>query len=383
MRALHCSVCAVVVGVASVAACSSFEGNDQPSSADGGAPAVTDAGDGADAGADALAPGDADGAKDEHLYVFGGLKNTQGASVKEAYRAAIQADGSLGAWERVQSLDVARAGAALAVTLVDRVVLAGGLTGNLGAELLDARSETVVTAGIRATSAWSAAAPLPAPRMTAAGTLAGKRIFVSGGLHPDDTLHDDVVVSTFESGALAPWELAGTLPEPRAMHGAVALGSRLYVVGGAIPSDGGLAYAPTASAIMASIGTDGSLAGWTDAGTMPIAVRGLAVVSVGLRVFAIGGADEDSASRAEVSVGSQAEDNKLGWAPTTPLPVAAYAPCAAASGSTIYVVGGIPTNGADAQASVTIGRVASNGGVTWTPSTPLPQGRAAAGCAIR
>lgn len=370
-----------MVGVGIAAACSSFEEGDGTAPRDGGALAP-DSGDGIDAGGDAAEPGDANNEAKQHLYVFGGVKNTQATAVTPAYRAPIASDGSLGPWEPVPSLDLARAGAAAIVTALDRVVLAGGITGALGAETLDTSTDTVVTAGMRDNGGWSPAAPLGAVRMTPAGTLAVKRIYVSGGLHPDDTLHDEVWLSTFENGALAPWTAAGTLPQPRATHATVAIGTRFYVVGGTVSADGG-GLTATASTMMGAIGTDGSLSGWTDAGTLPLAVRGHAVVTVGLRAIAIGGADSSDVPRAEVSVGSQAESGVLQWVASTPLPSPAYGPCAVASGNDVYVVGGIATPGGDAQPTVVIGRVAPSGGVSWTAAPSLPGGRAAAGCAIR
>jgi N-acetylneuraminic acid mutarotase len=362
-----------------VGACTSFEDSEPARAPDGGADASSDAGGGTpdpDAGADAPAPRAA-----KHVYVFGGVADATGEqSTKAAYRAPIEADGSLGTWEAFAALDVARDNGALAVTGAGVAVFAGGHLGSGSARV--PHVESVDTVSLEPMTSWSAGPTLPGGRSSSAAVAIGSRVYVTGGQAPAFAFHDEIWMASVESGTLSSWAPAGTLPAPMATHAMVALGTRVYVVGGGAELDGGIAYAPVAA--MATVEADGALGGWKESGTMPVLVNGPAAVTVGLRVFVLGGgASPDAHPTGAVSVGTQAEDGTLAWAAGAPMPGPAWLPCAVATSDTVYVIGGYSAVGEPAQASVYVGRVASNGGIAWTTSAPMPVARAAAGCAVR
>lgn len=378
-RSLALSALVVVAAVAvDLGACSSFDDSHAEAAPDAGADAFVD---GATTTPDAAAV-DAPAATPKYVYVFGGVADAKSAeSAKTAYRAPIQADGSLGAWEPFPAFDSGRDDAALAITQTGFVVFAGGhRTSPSGTR--DYFVDSVDTASLEPTVKWAAGPPLPAGRSSPAAVAVGSRIYVSGGQTLGLDFHDEIWTATVESGALSPWAPAGTLPAPLATHAMVALGSRVYVFGGGGEIDGGLAYNPVA--MMGTIDAEGAIGGWKESGKLPTQVNAAAAVTSGLRVFVIGGGEApDAHPTAAVSVGTQAEDGTLVWTAGTPLPGPAWLPCAVVSGDTIYVTGGFPAAQRAPHAAVYVGRISSNGGIVWTTSAPMPVARGASGCAVR
>jgi hypothetical protein len=76
--------------------------------------------------------------------------------------------------------------------------------------------------------AWKRKAPLPAPRFNHAAVAVGTRIWVLGGF-ADGEEHDDVFVYDTQADL---WRRSRPLPRPTHAFGAVALGAEIWVVGG-------------------------------------------------------------------------------------------------------------------------------------------------------
>ncbi|MBL8620373.1 MAG: hypothetical protein JNK64_03690 [Myxococcales bacterium] len=82
--------------------------------------------------------------------------------------------------------------------------------------------------------AWSATTPFATGRGWHASLLLGARAFVLGGTGPGGGTYfgDAQVATVLPGGALGAWAATTPLPGPRGAAGAVAVGGRLYLIGG-------------------------------------------------------------------------------------------------------------------------------------------------------
>ncbi len=215
------------------------------------------------------------------MYVAGGAtETTTSASV---LRASVDEAGAPGAWSEVGRLLAARAG--LAVAVVDQhVVLAGAEVVLL---TLGERGEVVRTA---------TATPLPRARSHASGAALGRRVFVAGGAAADGTVLDDVLTATIGAdGALSSWRSAGALPAPITLGSMIAVDGRLYLVGG---SEGEHTYDGVASATVAP---DGTLGAWRAEALLPESATTVALLVHGGALYALGGRTGGHHAPAEIS----------------------------------------------------------------------------------
>lgn len=362
-------------------ACSDFDAAQDTADA-----SPVDAASGSDGAADAAVPPDAALSRAKTLYVFGG--GTSVALVEkpvfEAYAASILADGSLGAWERAPALDVGRLHMATIAVPNGPLVIAGGNGVSLGedasANFTFARDDVSVTGGDPLAS-WTGGPALGAGkgRWAAHGTFAAGQVFVGGGFLSGDAFTDTVFAAdvTGTPLALQPWRPAGNLPVAAAHHRLVALGSRLYAIGGAVQGDGGETARTETS--MTTIGAGGMLGPWEPAGNLPFPRKGFGVLEDGNRVFVIGGHDGASPSPS-VLVGLPEATQRLTWQESTPMKHMREHACVVRANGLLYVLGGSDDSGP--KSAVEVG-VVSGTSIQWRETTALPGTRSAFGCMAR
>ena len=163
------------------------------------------------------------------LYVTGGW--APGELSNQVYSAAIQADGSLGAWTALASLPEA---VYTHTTVVDGTLYVLGGAVNGGSEMSDA----VYYSSIREDGTlepWGVTTSLPAPLSNHAAAVHGERIYVLGGWGdsgPIPAVHSAPILSDKSLGS---WGVESSLPVPIYMHSAAVGDDVLYVSGG---SDG-------------------------------------------------------------------------------------------------------------------------------------------------
>ncbi len=370
-------------------ACSSFEASDSRDAGTlGGEDGGSDAGGGGGGGQDGSADASPEAAavRATKLYVFGGVTLVAGEEtyVLEARVASILDDGSLGPWEPAPKLDVIRS----YMTAIDvpggLLVMAGGNGKDIGqpqSNFIFSR-EDVGVATDDPPGAWKGAPALGAGngRWAAPGAFMAGRVFVGGGRAAGTTFTSTVMAAPIGGAppTLQPWKVVGALPAAMADYGLVALGSRLYALGGAvILGDGGEAV--TASTSMTSLGADEKLTPWVPAGSLPKPLHAFSVVTDDSRVFVIGGDDGPWKATNSVFIGTPTPTHELAWQESTPMRVIRRHLCAVRANGRLYAIGG-----ADNAVTpvVEVGEV--NGmSITWRDTTPLPVGQSAMGCMAR
>jgi DNA-binding CsgD family transcriptional regulator len=200
------------------------------------------------------------------IYVPGGSTATGGVTnLLEVF------DVRAGAWQAAAQLPRPVAGYALAA--VDgKVYLFGGWDGQ------QYRAETYIYDP--AAEAWTEGIALPTPRAFAAAAALDKRIFVVGGFDGQAEMSEVLAYNTAAEGADAtPWSLHSPLSQPRGGLGLVAVGTRLYAVGGGWQSN--LAYSEQ---------FDSRLDAWSKFGTPIVGHwRNLGLAASDGRLYAVGG----------------------------------------------------------------------------------------------
>lgn len=169
-------------------------------------------------------------------------------------------------WMRAAAMPSAR-GEVAGALVGQEFVVAGGLHG------VGRTSDAVDVYDIQRNE-WTRARSLPAPRHHAAAASGGRYVYLTGGAPratdwtPTDTL--------WRSLPGLPWKRLARMPEGRQGHAMVAIGKRLYVVGGVGRTDRTLIY---------DIDRDR----WTAGAPLPVGRDHLRAVAYGGEVWAIGG----------------------------------------------------------------------------------------------
>jgi N-acetylneuraminic acid mutarotase len=176
---------------------------------------------------------------------------------------------------------------------------------------------------------WREIAPMPAPRSQAAAVAIGSRIFVVGGAQGDRLVSPTYVYETTTDR----WTTAASIPTPRDHLAASALDGRVCAVGGRrLSLLQNLAafecYDPAADA-------------WRSMPDAPTARGGLGAATVGNRMFVAGG-EQPIGTFKEVDIFDPATGK---WTRGPELPTARHGLGVVAVGNTLYVMSGGPTPG--------------------------------------
>jgi N-acetylneuraminic acid mutarotase len=179
-------------------------------------------------------------------------------------------------------------------------------------------------------TAWTERASMPAPRSQAAAVAVGDRIYVVGGV----TTGLRLAAPTFEYDAAADrWRVVASIPTPRDHLAAAVLDGSVCAVGGRrLSLDQNLGtfecYDP---------GTDR----WDRSTDAPTARGGVGAAVVGRRLFFIGG-EQPSGTFAQVEIYDAATRS---WSRGPDLPTPRHGLGVVAVGQTVYVLTGGPTPG--------------------------------------
>ena len=194
------------------------------------------------------------------LLVAGGTDYRE--MLADAEMAAVEADGSVGAWRPAPPLPEARGGA-VGAAVGEWVVVAGGQRADL-TRVADVWAARVQGDGL---GPWRVAPSLPAPRFHAAAAVAAGRIYVTGGQGPDRA-EPSVYVADVTAEGPGEWRELEPLPAPRSHHASVVHGGALWLIGGL---QGNPARSPTAlfDVLRAEIEPDGGLGPWRSVSLMP------------------------------------------------------------------------------------------------------------------
>jgi outer membrane protein assembly factor BamB len=238
---------------------------------------------------------------------------------------------------RVGSLPQATSRAVLVARPDGRLLVAGGLVGGSSSDQILAGTPGRLARVGR----------LPTPTHDAAAVALGRRVYVLGG---GQSSSSDAVVRITGVRAVP----AGSLGEPLSDLGAAAIGPTAYIAGG-------YTGAKYATGILAFRGGQPRLVA-----RLPVGLRYAGVAALGGKLYVAGGITTSGPSDAVYSFDPRTRSVRL--VATLPAPVA-HAPLVAVDGA-LYLVGG--------DGSSTILRIRPDGGVAIAGRLPAPLANAAA-----
>jgi N-acetylneuraminic acid mutarotase len=208
------------------------------------------------------------------VLAVGGRVHAIGGEARTAHQVL---DAALGAWASAPASPAIRFASAAAV-LNGRLHLVGGWNYS------NTASNSVDTHDVYdpATSTWSAAAPLATRRNAAAAAVVDGKLYVIGGRAPGIRASDQTSLASVEvyDPATNTWRAGPDLPQARSGAAAVALGGKVYVLGGE-STPGGVRN--TVSRLDPATGS------WTELAGMPFSAHGLAAVVVDEAIVVMGG----------------------------------------------------------------------------------------------
>jgi hypothetical protein len=192
-----------------------------------------------------------------YLYAVGGAQLFPSPILSSAERAVIQPDGSLGTWELTSSLTMPRVDLA--------VVAVGGYIYALGGYKSFESTSSVERAVIQtdgSLGAWEVISNMTVARQSFAAVAAGGYIYAIGGINTTSVERAAVQ----PDGSLGPWQFTSSLVKERQGLAAVVAGNYIYALGGSpnisVPSPIGR------SVERAHIDVDRSLEPWEESSEM-------------------------------------------------------------------------------------------------------------------
>lgn len=201
----------------------------------------------------------------------------------------------------------------MASALVDgQLVTIGGLRGV-------ASASTKVSVYDVETGRWVGGEPLAIALHHAAAAATDKNVYLSGGARSVRNWAPTKIVQRLRPGH--EWSFVTTMPEGRQGHAMVAIGDKLYIVGGVGESDRTLIY-------------DISKRKWTFGAPLPEGRDHLRAVVRKGRIWAVGGRHGKPTGRVDIYYPSRDE-----WGPGPPLPEPMSAMAVGVIGKDIHVVG--------------------------------------------
>ena len=176
---------------------------------------------------------------------------------------------------------------------------------------------------------WREIAPMPAPRSQAAAVAIGGRVFVVGGAQGDRLFSPTFVYDT----ATDRWTTGAPIPTPRDHLAAAAIGGRVCAVGGRRLS--------LLQNLAAFECYDPATDAWHAMPDAPTARGGLGAATIGSRIFVAGG-EQPVGTFKDVDI----FDADAGtWTRGPALPTSRHGLGVVALGSTLFVMTGGPTPG--------------------------------------
>lgn len=271
---------------------------------------------------------------------------------------------SIGAWGSGTNVPTAVLSSQAVVTK-DRVYLISGYTGS--------RVTTVWTAPINSDGTlgtWTTATALPAACSDSQAVITKNRIYLLGGYDASALTANVYTAAINSDGTLGAWSTAGTLPAAVRNASAVITKSRLYLLGGYGAS------APVSTVYAAPINADGTIGAWTTETALPGVLSHSSAIMTSNRVYLFGGKGASSAVVSTVYTAPVGDDGVIGtWTTGTSLPAVLQGSQAVTVGGKVYLLGG-QTNDTTDLTTVYYALINSDGTIgTWTAGTALSGSR--------
>lgn len=285
------------------------------------------------------------------VYLMGGLVNTTASNA--VYTAAINSDGTLGAWTSSTALPVTNRFGHSFVTKNRVYLVCGEFNGQSNTTL-------TYTAPINADGTlgtWTAGPSLPSGSAYGSAFVTNGRAYVVGGY--SGSIVNTIYYAPINSdGTLGAWVSAGTFPIQIYNTMTIVTNNRVYTIGGITTGSGSSQY--VTAIYTCAINSDGSLGTWSTSSSFPTDLYYSQAVVVKNKVYVIGGYTSAGGYSSSVYTAPINADGTLGsWTSSTALPVKIGNGQVIVTASKVFVLGGIGgVNGGTQLSSVYYGTFA-------------------------
>ena len=229
-------------------------------------------------------------------------------------------------------------------------------------------SAPAFTAGI---GGWTHTTPYPITAVSRNAVVHGDFIYVVGGKIPpsDDRTPTDAVyyARVGGDGTIGAWTATSRLPAPRYLHAVAATDTYLFAIAGWGGED------IRSEVYRAAFRAEGGLTGWETVGDFPNNVDIHGAAAIGNRIYVVGGWTGKTASK-RTYVATVQGTRLSGWNRTANLPRGLYRHTLTAHNGTLYVTGG--HDGVLESADLYFARPNADGTIdAWQQGTSLPETR--------
>lgn len=283
---------------------------------------------------------------------------------EQQYSTNIDQTNEITNWVTAGDIPVAKH-ACLTIATKNRVYLIGGSTGSISSAVHSAPINADGTLG-----SWVAGTSLPAAVYISQAVVTKNRVYILGGSNGSATANIYTAPINTD-GTLGTWVAAGTLPTVLAYSVAFITKNKLYLLGG---STGG---AILNTIYVATIGSDGLINNWSQAGSLPTVVYCAQVAVTKNRVYLIGGNSTGSVSSGSAAVYSAPinQNGTLGnWTVESSLPGSLQASSVFVSNSRVYLFGGLTGGSSSSVTNAVYSAPVNTDGTlgAWVTNTNLP-----------
>jgi hypothetical protein len=292
------------------------------------------------------------------VFIAGG--NVGGVNEKSVLRGEISTDGTIPAWMSAPDLPVS--------STATQATRSGANVFILGPDFVTTDAATVRFAKFDSDgklSSWSGQKTLT-PRGRLAAASSAKFVYAIGGMDGGAASPDVFVASINSDGSPGAFAAARPLAPPRFGACAVVVDDNLYVMGGVSDT-----MADLDTVVRAPIGVDGALGEWLPQPKLNLVTSGCSAVAVGRRIFVVGGyGAQDSVQHAIIGTSGDVNPWTTGAKMTSQH---AYFQAVVAGGY-IVAAGGF-SGGSTSSVKVDIAPITESGIGTWKSTTELPKPR--------
>lgn len=269
-----------------------------------------------------------------YLYVIGG-SSASGTYLNDVQFAAINANGTIGAWSASSTFASARYGHT-SVTFGGYLYVIGGTSGSI---YNDVQVATVSAGANALVGAWTATSSFITPRFGHASVANDGYLYVLGGQTSGGYTNTVQYAAVNADGTLGTWTITNPFTTARSQHASVVYNGYLYVMGG-------LNVTAFSSVQVAPITADGLVGAWTATTSFTTARYNLTSVAYNGYLYIAGGQSTGSTFFNDVQYAPINANGTIGaWTATTSFTTARATHTSVVYGGYLYVIGGYGASG--------------------------------------
>ncbi len=229
-----------------------------------------------------------------YVYVVGGYS---GGVVSTVYSAKVNADGTIGAWQALNTLPTSGTDWHKAIASNGYLFMLGGSSNGGGTTISTVYSTKINDNGT--IGSWTTLNTLPQLLQLFSGAAYNGYIYITGGCN-SDCLTANIKSTVYSAqingnGTIGTWQTLNTLPTINREHTTVATNGYLFVIGGYNGSSN------LSTVYSAAIKPDGTIGTWATLNTLPATRIGPVAVAYNGYIYVTGGVGQSTVYSAKIN----------------------------------------------------------------------------------